>query len=151
MVASPSPRLPDFCLAGRSANFYAAYLGIGLSPDGGGTHALTRLVGPRRAAEFYLRNETWTADEAAGHGLVSEVVDDAELGTRARQLAAELAGGPTRAFGEVKNLLLAAVDQPLEASLEAESRAMGRVTRTEDSWNAITAVAAKQRPTFSGR
>jgi 2-(1,2-epoxy-1,2-dihydrophenyl)acetyl-CoA isomerase len=141
----------DFCLAGRSARFYAAYLGIGLSPDGGGTHALTRLVGPRRAAEFYLRNQNWTAEEAAGHGLVSEVVDDTELGTRARELAAELAAGPTRAYGEVKNLLLAAVDQPLEALLEAESRAMGRVTRTEDSWNAITAVSSKQRPTFEGR
>jgi 2-(1,2-epoxy-1,2-dihydrophenyl)acetyl-CoA isomerase len=141
----------DFCLAGRSARFYAAYLGIGLSPDGGGTHALTRLVGPRRATEFYLRNQTWTAEEAAHRGLVSEVVDDAELGPRARALALELAAGPTRAFGEVKNLLLAAVDQPLEALLEAESRAMGRVTRTEDSWNAITAVAAKQRPTFEGR
>ncbi|HEY2220619.1 enoyl-CoA hydratase/isomerase family protein [Actinomycetospora sp.] len=140
----------DFCLAGGSARFYAAYAGIGLSPDGGGTHALTRLVGPRRATEFYLRNQTWTADEAAARGLVSEVVDDAELGKRARELALELAGGPTRAFGEMKNLLLAAVDQPLEALLEAEARAMGRVTRTEDSWNAITAVSAKQRPTFEG-
>jgi 2-(1,2-epoxy-1,2-dihydrophenyl)acetyl-CoA isomerase len=141
----------DFCLAGRSARFYAAYVGIGLTPDGGGSHALTRLVGPRRATEFYLRNQTWTADEAAAHGLVSEVVDDADLGARAKELAGELAAGPTRAFGEVKNLLLAAVDQPLEAVLEAEARAMGRVTRTDDSWNAITAVAAKQRPTFEGR
>jgi 2-(1,2-epoxy-1,2-dihydrophenyl)acetyl-CoA isomerase len=141
----------DFCLAGRSAAFYAAYLGIGLTPDGGGSHALTRLVGHRRATGFYLRNQKWTADEAADYGLVSEVVDDAELGARARELAVELAAGPTLAFGEVKNLLLAAGDQPLEAGLEAEARAMGRVTRTEDSWNAITAVAAKQRPTFEGR
>jgi 2-(1,2-epoxy-1,2-dihydrophenyl)acetyl-CoA isomerase len=141
----------DFCLAGRSARFYAAYTGIGLSPDGGGSHALTRLVGPRRATEFYLRNQNWTADEAAAHGLVSEVVEDAELGERARELALELAAGPTKAYGEVKNLLLAAVDQPLEALLEAEARAMGRVTRTEDSWNAIAALLAKQRPTFEGR
>jgi 2-(1,2-epoxy-1,2-dihydrophenyl)acetyl-CoA isomerase len=140
----------DFCLAARSARFYAAYQGIGLAIDGGGSHFLPRRVGSRRATEFYLRNQTWTAEAACARGLVNEVVDDEELSGHAWALAVELASGPTRAYGEVKNLLASSWDQPLEAQLELEARAMSRTVRTNDSWAAITAVAAKQTPTFCG-
>lgn len=141
----------DFAVAARSASFYCAYPAIGLSVDGGGSYWLPRRVGSRRAASFYLRNETWTAEQALEHGLVSEVVDDDRLGSRVDELAAELAAGPTRAYGEVKNLLLSSPDQSLEGQLELEARAMARAARTDDAWNAISAVAAKQKPTFEGR
>jgi 2-(1,2-epoxy-1,2-dihydrophenyl)acetyl-CoA isomerase len=140
----------DFCLAARSARFYAAYQGIGLAIDGGGSHFLPRRVGSRRATAFYLRNQTWIAEEAADYGLVSEVVDDDLLADTASALAAELAAGPTRSYGEVKGLLASSWDQPLDAQLELEARAMARTVRTEDTWNAITAVAANKKPTFVG-
>jgi 2-(1,2-epoxy-1,2-dihydrophenyl)acetyl-CoA isomerase len=140
----------DFCLAARSARFYAAYQGVGLAIDGGGSHFLPRRVGSRRATEFYLRNETWTAEEAHARGLISDVVDDETLSERAWALATELASGPTRSYGEVKNLLASTWDQPLEAQLELEARAMSRTVRTHDTWAAITSVAAKRRPIFRG-
>jgi 2-(1,2-epoxy-1,2-dihydrophenyl)acetyl-CoA isomerase len=140
----------DFCLAARSARFYAAYQGIGLAIDGGGSHFLPRRVGSRRATAFYLRNQMWDAEEARRHGLVSDVVDDEALETQALALAHELAAGPTRSFGEVKNLLLSSADTPLETQLELEARAMTRTAQTDDSWEGITAVAAKRRPDFRG-
>ena len=140
----------DFCLAGRSARFYCGYTGIGLTPDGGASAMVARRVGSRRATDFFMRNRTWSAEEALEYGLVSEVVPDEELAERASALAAELAAGPTRTFGELKNLLLSAPDQTLEAQLEDEARAMGRVVRTDDAWNAMAAVVAKTTPTFEG-
>jgi 2-(1,2-epoxy-1,2-dihydrophenyl)acetyl-CoA isomerase len=140
----------DFCLAARSARFYCAYQGVGLAIDGGGSYFLPRRVGTRRATAFYLRNETWTAEDAANYGLVSEVVDDADLAQTASALAAELASGPTRSYGEVKRLLASSADQPLDAQLELEARAMARTVETQDTWNAITAVAAGQKPAFAG-
>jgi 2-(1,2-epoxy-1,2-dihydrophenyl)acetyl-CoA isomerase len=140
----------DFCLAGRSAKFYAAYQGIGLAIDGGGSHFLPRRVGSRRATDFYLRNQTWDAEEACRLGLVSEVVEDEALEEQALALARELAAGPTRSFGEVKNLLASSADTPLETQLELEARAMSRTAETEDTWEGITAVAAKRRPSFRG-
>lgn len=140
----------DFLLAGRSARFYAAYQGIGLAIDGGGSHFVPRRVGSRRATAFYLRNQSWTADEAYAYGLVSEVVDDDALEDTALALARELAAGPTRTFGEVKNLLLSSGDTPLEAQLELEARAMTATTRTADTWEGITAVAARRTPEFRG-
>lgn len=141
----------DFCLAGRSARFYCGYTGIGLTPDGGASAMVTRRVGGRRATDFFMRNRTWSADEALEYGLISEVVDDDALAERAHAVAVELAQGPTRTFGELKNLLLSAPDQTLEAQLEDEARAMGRIVRTDDAWNAMTAVAGKRTPTFEGR
>jgi 2-(1,2-epoxy-1,2-dihydrophenyl)acetyl-CoA isomerase len=140
----------DFCLAARSARFYAAYQGIGLAIDGGGSHFLPRRVGSRRATAFYLRNQTWTAEEAVAHGLASDVFDDDVLADEAWSLATELAAGPTRTYGEVKGLLASSWDQPLDAQLELEARAMARTAQTEDTWNAITAVAANKKPTFVG-
>lgn len=140
----------DFALAGRSAAFYAAYMGIGLIPDAGGTTFLPERVGKRRAASFYMRNQTWTAEEALRYGLLTEVVEDAELDRAARGLALELAQGPTRAYGALKNLLLSASTQPAEAQLEAEARAMAACARTDDCWNAVQAVLDKRTPTFTG-
>ncbi|MBY4575628.1 enoyl-CoA hydratase [Gordonia paraffinivorans] len=141
----------DFCIAARSAKFYAAYTGIGLVPDGGGTTFIPQRVGTRRAAEFLLRNETWSAEQARDNGLINYVVDDDELTGAAWDLARELADGPTLAFGEIKNLLLSGSDQPIEAQMELEARAMARVTRSEDGWNGVRSVLAKQPPTFHGR
>lgn len=141
----------DFCIAARSARFYAAYTGIGLLPDGGGTAFVPRRVGSRRAAEFFLRNRTWTAVEACEKGLISQVVEDAALQGEAWALARELAAGPTRAFGEIKNLLLSTWEQPIEAQMEQEARAMARVTKTEDGWNGVCEVAARRKPVFVGR
>lgn len=141
----------DFCVAARSARFYAAYTGIGLVPDAGGTTFIPRRIGVRRAAEFFMRNQNWSADEALSAGLVSHVVDDDALADASWALARELAAGPTLAFGEIKNLLLSTWSQPIEAQMEQEARAMTRVTRSEDGWNGICEVAQRRKPTFHGR
>lgn len=141
----------DFVVAARSASFYAGYTGIGLVPDAGGSTFLPRRVGTRRATSFLMRNQRWSAEEALGYGLVSDVVDDAALTDSAWDLARELAAGPTVAFGEIKNLLHSTFEQPIEAQMELEARAMARVTRSEDAWGAINAVLAKQKPEFHGR
>ncbi len=140
----------DFAIVGRSVSFYAAYCGAGLSSDVGGTVYIPRRVGIRRAAEFLMRNQKWTAEQALEYGLVSQVVDDDEVPKIAWDLAAELAAGPTRAFGEIKNLLLSTWEQPLETQLELEAQALLRSSRTEDAWAAMVALSQREKPTFGG-
>jgi 2-(1,2-epoxy-1,2-dihydrophenyl)acetyl-CoA isomerase len=141
----------DFCLAARSAEFYAAYTGIGLVPDGGGSTFIPRRVGLRRATEFLMRNERWSAELAAERGLINEVHEDAELADASWALARSLAEGPTRAYGEIKNLFLSMWDTPIESQMELEARAMARVTRSEDGWHGVNAVARREKPRFVGR
>ena len=75
----------DITLAAKSAHFTAAYGALGLTPDGGMTWSLPRLVGYRRAQEIILSNRRVSAEEAAAIGLVTRVVaDDALRGGRGR-------------------------------------------------------------------
>jgi 2-(1,2-epoxy-1,2-dihydrophenyl)acetyl-CoA isomerase len=141
----------DFVLAAQPAKFYAAFTGIGIVCDTGGSHYLPRRMGSRRAAQFLMLNETLTAEDAATAGLVNRVVAAETLADESWALAARLAQGPTLAFGEIKNLLIASDNETLEAQLENEARAMARVTRTEDAWNAMQAVLGKRNATFEGR
>lgn len=141
----------DFVLAAPEAKFYAAFLGIGIVSDSGGSYFLPRRMGSRRATQFLMLNETLTAQQAVECGLINRVVDPGTLSDEAWQLASRLAQGPTLAFGELKNLLIASENETLEAQLENEARAMARVTRTDDAWNAMQAVLAKKKATFKGQ
>jgi 2-(1,2-epoxy-1,2-dihydrophenyl)acetyl-CoA isomerase len=98
-----------------------------------------------------MLKETLGADEAAATGLINRVVEADALEAEAWALARRLAQGPTRAFGEAKNLLLSSPTESLEGQLEKEARAMARVTRSDDAWNAMCAVLAKRKPSFQAR
>ncbi|MDB5577841.1 MAG: Enoyl-CoA hydratase/isomerase [Bradyrhizobium sp.] len=143
--------MADFAIAGNAASFYAAYNRIGFVSDGSGSYFLPRRIGVRASADFLMRNRTWNAEEALARGLVSEVADDDALLATARSLAGELAAGPTRTYGEMKQLLLGTFDTSIEAQLERESQAMARCARTDDCWNAIQAVSQRGSPAFEGR
>lgn len=141
----------DFVLAAPGAAFYAAFTGIGICGDSGTSHYLPRRVGPRRAAEFLILNETWSAQAAREAGLITRVVEEDRLQIEALALAQKLADGPTRAFGEIKALLLDSPTRSLEAQLEQEAHAMVRCVQTEDAWNGMGAVKGKTKPAFEGR
>lgn len=138
----------DFVLASPGAKFYAAFAGIGLAGDTGISYYLPRRMGPRRAAEFLMLNETLSAEDAWRDGLVTRVVEPDKLAEEAWALAARLAAGPTLAYGELKNLLISSSAEALESQLELEARAMARVAATDDAWNALLAVKAKAKPSF---
>jgi hypothetical protein len=48
-------------------------------------------------------------------------------------------------------LRIASATESLEGQLENEARAMARVPRSDDAWNAMRAMLAKQKPVFEGR
>ena len=54
----------DFVLVTQDAHFTAAYGGIGLTPDGGMTWTLPRLIGLRQAQDIILSNRRVPAEEA---------------------------------------------------------------------------------------
>src|SRR3546814_10418141 len=70
--------LGDVVLAAKSAHFTTAYGAIGLTPDGGMTWLLPRLIGLRRAQEMIVLNKRVSAEEGEAIGLVTRMVDDDE-------------------------------------------------------------------------
>jgi 2-(1,2-epoxy-1,2-dihydrophenyl)acetyl-CoA isomerase len=141
----------DLVVAAEGTRFVTAFAGLGLSGDGGGTWHLPRLIGPRRAAQAYLRNTPIDAATALDWGLINEVVPAGELRSRATALAAELAQGPTRGFANMRALLRDSWHNDLPTQLLAETEAVKATGNTADAAEAIAAFAAKRTPHFTGR
>jgi 2-(1,2-epoxy-1,2-dihydrophenyl)acetyl-CoA isomerase len=137
-------------LAAESAKFTLAYTRAGLSPDGGSTYFLPRIVGVRRALELALTNRVLSAKEACEWGIVTKVVPDAELQAEAQTLAKSLAAGATRAFGAAKRLLHHSSAESLETQMELEAQAIADQARTADAREGIAAFIAKRAASFRG-
>jgi 2-(1,2-epoxy-1,2-dihydrophenyl)acetyl-CoA isomerase len=140
----------DVVLAAKSAHFTAAYGMVGLTPDGGLSWTLPRLVGLRKAQEIVLRNRRIGAEEAEAMGLVTRAVDDAELEAEGRKLAAELANGPTGALGRARNLLVESYGSTLEAQLEREVRSLAASGSTAECREGVAAFLERRKPDFRG-
>lgn len=144
----PLALLGDLVLAARSAHLTLAYTAIGLTPDGASTWLLPRLVGLRLTQELVYTNRRVTAEEAVTLGMITRVVDDAELAAEAEELAQNLAGGATQAFGATRRLLAQSFESSLETQMEFESRAIGEAARSTHGREGVAAFLAKRRPEF---
>jgi 2-(1,2-epoxy-1,2-dihydrophenyl)acetyl-CoA isomerase len=140
--------LGDLALAANSATFFLAYSAIGLSPDGGSSFLLPRLVGLRRAQELMMLNPKLSAAEAAAMGLITRAVDDAALDAEVAALADKLAQSATGALGRARQLLLNSYGATLESQMEAEARAIADSARSAHGKAGVQAFLAKRKPEF---
>lgn len=134
----------DLAIAKRSAKFNFAYTRSGLTPDGGGTFFLTRLVGPQRAFDLLALNPTLTADEARDLGIIARVVDDAMFETEVETVVQTLANAPSGAIGRVKLQLRQAMSATLEEQLETEGRAIPEMAARPETLATLEAFLAKR-------
>lgn len=140
----------DVSLTVPDAHFSAAYGHVGLSPDGGMSWLLPRMVGMRLAQEMIIANRRLDAVEAATAGIVTRVVEAEQLADEGRALADQLAAGPTDAIGGARNLLLDSFDGPMEAHLERETRSITHAAGTNDCKEGVNAFLERRKPNFTG-
>lgn len=140
----------DLVIAAESASFTMAYTAAGLSPDGSSTWFIPRRIGDLRTRELMLTNRKLGASEALAWGLVTSVVPDTQIMAKAQDLAADLAQGPTKAFGHVKSLLSDTFSHGMETQMELESRAIASAAKTADAVEGINAFLNKRKPCFNG-
>jgi 2-(1,2-epoxy-1,2-dihydrophenyl)acetyl-CoA isomerase len=140
----------DLVVAADNAYFSSAYRNIALTPDGGGSWSLPRLVGTRRAMEIMLLAGRFDAQQALAWGLVNRVVPLAELDAATDQLVASLASGPVLAIRNTKRLVRESLARSLSEQLDAEAVSFGACAATPDFAEGITAFLEK-RPARFGR
>ncbi|HET7398621.1 MAG TPA: enoyl-CoA hydratase-related protein [Intrasporangium sp.] len=141
----------DFRVAAETAAFNTAFAGIALSCDSGSSWTLPRLVGPARAKELLLLPRTLPASEALSLGLVTRVVPPDALEATVSDLAAQLAAGPTVAYGSIRRAVAYSAGHDLAAALAHEGELMGVTGATQDHRAAVDAFLAKAKPSYSGR
>lgn len=143
--------LTDLAIAADNTRFSMAYIKIAASPDCGGSWALTRLVGHRKAAELALLSDTLDAQEALRLGLVNRVVPHDRLLETARLVARRIAAGPSDAMQRTRRLIDAAPTTSLEDQLAAELEGFVEGATSGDFEEALDAFFAKRTPNFVKR
>jgi 2-(1,2-epoxy-1,2-dihydrophenyl)acetyl-CoA isomerase len=138
----------DLAVASDDAYFSAAYRHVGLSPDGGGSFALPRIVGTRKALEILLLSERFDAAEALRLGIVNRVVPGAALEETVAQWASALARGPLAALRNTKRLVRASSGRSLSEQLDAEAASFVACVAGDDFVEGVTAFLEKRAPRF---
>lgn len=114
----------DIIIASKNAKFGQIETKYGLTPGGGGTQRLTRLVGPLKAKELIYTARIIDANEALRIGLVNEVVPLDELENRVRTICQEIINNSARAVKESKYLINEAIFTS-QKGFERENRVFG--------------------------
>jgi 2-(1,2-epoxy-1,2-dihydrophenyl)acetyl-CoA isomerase len=138
----------DLALAADTAYFTSAYRHIGLTPDGGSTWTLPRLVGMKRAMEIVLLGDRFDAQEALRLGLVNRVLPEPALAAATKALADALANGPALAITNGKRLINQSLSQSLSSQLAAEAASFGACAARPDFAEGVRAFLDKRPPQF---
>lgn len=138
----------DIVLARKAAHFTAAYGQLGLTPDGGMSWMLPRLVGLRKAQEIIFTNRRIDAQEAEAIGLVTRVVDHDQLDAEGQTIARQLAEGATAALGIARGLLRDSFQTGFEAQMEAEAQAIAVAVASPHGREGVSAFLEKRLPVF---
>jgi enoyl-CoA hydratase len=141
----------DLRIAAHSARLGQPEVNLGILPGGGGTQRLPRLVGMGRAMRLILTGELIDAEEAERIGLVDEVVDDARLSERTRELAASIARHSPVALKLIKQAVRASAEMPLAAGLVLERELFITAFSSDDRTEGVAAFLEKREPRFTGR
>jgi enoyl-CoA hydratase len=141
----------DIIVAGEGSRLGLPEVKLGTLPGGGGTQKLTRLVGRQRAMLLLLTGKMFSAAEGLNMGVVSEVAPTGQALSRALEIAREIATMPPISVMQIKEIVNAGLNAPLDTALMLERKAMQLQFATRDQKEGMRAFMEKRKPKFEGK
>ena len=144
----------DLILAAEHARFALPEINAGTLADAA-TVRLPRRIPYHVAMDMLLTGRWMDADEALRWGLVNHVVPAEQLMSRARELAATLAAGPSLVFAAIKEVAresetLSFADA-MHRIMNSEFPTVAALYSSEDQLEGARAFAEKRPPVWKGR
>lgn len=141
--------LGDLTYASRSAYFIQAFAKVGLTPDGGATWMLPRLIGLKKSFELSMQAERLSAEDALEWGLINGVCEDDELMEKTMEIAEKLAAGP-KSISLMRRLYWSSWNNSFETQIELEGEMQTRATQTRDFMEGVRSFIEKRPAVFNG-
>jgi enoyl-CoA hydratase len=142
--------LCDVIFMARSATIADPHVRVGITAGDGGTVAWPLAVGPARAKRYLLTGDPVPAEEAERIGLVTHVVDDADLHAEALAFAHRLAAGAPLAIRSTKAAVNATIKADCAVAFEQAVQAEVGTFDSDDHREALAARAERRPPNFLG-
>ena len=141
----------DIVLASDTARFIQSFAKVGLIPDSGGSWQLAHRLGEARAKGLALTGGTLSAGQAEEWGLIWKTMPEAQLMQAARELADQMANGPTVGLGLTKRAIQAAATQDFAQHLDMEADMMRRCGQSKDYAEGVRTFLEKRPAKFEGQ
>lgn len=142
----------DFVYAVEHAKFAQTETRLGIMPGIGGTQTLARAIGERRAMEYVLSGNPFTAADAERWGLVNAVyITVEELDDAVLEVATRLADNAPLAVRQAKQAIHKGLQMSLSDGLAFEIEAYNRLVSTSDRYEGVLAFNEKRKPKFTGK
>ena len=138
----------DARIAAPQAKLAAAFFKLGLSPDGGTTWLLPRLVGNQVTRRFFFNDEVWSGEEAQEKGAVDTVVAMDVLIDTAVDWAANWGKWSQLSRSGTKQLLDASTSTFFQTQLEFEQALIIAASQTKEFEEGVAAFLEKRDPEF---
>ena len=138
----------DMIVAARDSLFVMAYSTIGLSPDGGGTWSLSRLVPRQLASELVMCGERIGAERLHALGVVNRLSEPGQALTVALELAAHINARAPNVMSSIKELLSDADGSHLNQQLARERDQFVKNLHHPNAGIGIGAFLNKQKPIY---
>lgn len=141
----------DLVVIGDATRIGDQHAKFGLFPGGGSTQRLPRMVGRRTAAWMLLSGESIPPAHAVALGLANEVAPEADVLTRAAELAHVLAERSVSASHAIKEAMRRGRDLDLPAALDLEIGLAVAHMSSADAATGLAAFKARTTPDFGYR
>ena len=140
----------DFRIVSETAVVGLPEQRLGMIPGSGGSVRLLHMIGVARTKDLVMRSRRLTGPEALDWGIAATCVPDGDLERTTDALVDELRGFSPLAQRTAKDVLNAAQHTTLQAGIEIEGNAYGRLRSSADFREGVASFVEKRRPLFTG-
>ncbi len=141
----------DIIVVGEGSKLGLPEVKLGILAGGGGTQKLARLVGKQRAMLLLMTGRIFGAAEALAMGIAGEVAPAGQALARATELAREIASMPPISIAQIKEIVNAGLNAPLDTALMLERKALQLQFATRDQKEGMKAFLEKRKPNYLGK
>ena len=138
----------DFKVSKPQVKFVSGFAQIGLTPDAGTSHILTRHLGYSKAIEFALLGQALLAEDMQNYGLVNFIAEN-EM-EKALELSEKINALAPKSVTTIKKNFQFGMDYSFSDVSEKEMMSQRFLGWTKDYQEGVSAFLEKRKPQFKG-